>query len=486
MPEIHHQSLLQFLKEIDSKSFAPVFLIYGEDFLYEQTVKHIVDAIIPDISKQRIGHEIIRHQESSQIIDIIEKLNTYAFFNQKKIIELRDSNIFVSTRNQGKLISKIKKAYDNSDMNQATKYYLELLGRLDIDLNEICDENIISLLGIESDEFQDIKWLLAITVEAQQNSQVAAPSMNDSGLLEKALHAGFPRNNHLIISTDTVDKRSSLYQAIKKIGVIIDCTVSKGSRKADKDIQRQTLVDYMNRELKKYRKEMDSDAFELFYEKIGFDIRNFAGCLEKVMQYVGDRKTIHLRDVEAVSHPVRQDPIYELTGAISERNTEKSIYYLSSLLDSRHHPLQILTAMTNQIRRLLIIKGFLKNLSGNIWRKGIRFDEFQNDLIPLMRKFDEALLSYLEKCGHAYWEKSESESASSKKSISSDLLLLKKDQHPYAVYILFNKTDKFSEKELSKALMDLSQADAAMKTTGQRPKSILEEMIIKICRSNGL
>jgi hypothetical protein len=34
--------------------------------------------------------------------------------------------------------------------------------------------------------------------------------------------------------------------------------------------------------------------------------------------------------------------------------------------------------------------------------------------------------------------------------------------------------------------MDLSQADAAIKTTGQRPKSILEEMIIKICRPNGL
>jgi DNA polymerase III subunit delta len=486
MTEIHHHTLHQYLKETDCKSLAPAHLVYGEDFLYEQSVKLIVDAIIPDITKQRHGHEIIRHQDSSQIVDVIEKLNTYAFLNQKKIIELRDSNIFVSSRNQGKFIDKIKKAYDNSDMVQASRYYLELLGRLKINPEDISDNNILDLLGIESNVFPDVKWLLTLTEDAKKNNQTAIQHVDESGLLEKALVCGFPKNNFLIIATDTVDKRSSLYQAIKKIGVIVDCSVSKGSRKIDKDIQRQTLVTHMNQQLKKHGKEMDPEAFDLLYEKIGFDIRVFSGCLEKAIQYTGDRTTIHLRDVEAVSHQVRQDPIYELTGAIMERNIEKSIYYLSSLLDSGYHPLQILAAITNQFRRALIIKDFLKSPSGRAWRKGIRFDQFQNDVIPEIRQYDHALLNHFNENEYFFWEKSDAEHVSQKQKISSDLILLKKDQHPYAVYILFLKADIFEENEISMALMNLSQADAAMKTSGQRPTSILQEAIIKICRPKNL
>jgi DNA polymerase III subunit delta len=482
MPEIKYQALQQHLKETGNTSFPPVYLIYGEDFLYEQIAKHIVDVIIPDVSKQKYGHEIIRHRESIQIIDVIEKLNTYAFFNQKRIIELRDSNIFVSSRNQGGLIGKIKKAYDNSDLIRAIQYYLDLLGRLNISLDDVCDENIVDLLGIESDEFQEIQWLLAITEEAKKNSSMISQSANDSGLLEKALVGGFAQNNHLIILTDTIDKRSSLYQSIKQNGVIIDCTISRGSRKVDKETQRQTLINLMNRELKKYHKEMDPDAFEILYEKIGFDIRTFSSCLEKTIQYVGDRAIISLRDVEAVSHQVRQDPIYELTGAILEKKLVKSLNYLVSLLDNGCHPLQILTAITNQFRRLLLIKGFLNTSIGSIWRKGIPFHQFQSNVFPAIRSYDDSLLTYLDKNEYYLRQKSGTECTVSKSNISSDLLLIKRDQHPYAVYALFLKADMFEEKEITLALMNLSQADAAMKTSGQRPKSVLEELIIKICR----
>jgi DNA polymerase-3 subunit delta len=481
MTEIYHQALQQYLKESGRASFAPVYLIYGEAFLYEQTVKQLVDAIIPDTSAQRHAYEIIRHQDSSQIRDAVEKLNTYAFFNQKKIVELRDSTIFVSARNQGNVLGKIKKTYDSGDLIQASRYYLELLARLKVDFNDLCEDNIADVLDVDANEFPDVNWLLTLTDEIKKKGSTAPSGSNDSGLLEKCLASGFPKNNHLIISTDTVDKRASLYQMIKQTGVIIDCTVSKGARKADKDIQRQALIDYMNRELKKRHKEITPDVFELLYEKIGFDIRNFAGFLEKVIQYTGERKTIHVQDVEAVSHPVRQDPLYELTGALLEKNTQKSIYYLSSLLDSGHHPLQILTAMANQIRRLLLIKDFLKNHSGSLWHSGMDFKQFQKNVVPVMQKFDDALSIYLNESSRAFGEKPEREAAALKKDIPSDLMLMKKDQHPYAVYILFQKAQRFDEKEISSALIRLSQADVAMKTSGQRPKSILEEVVIKIC-----
>jgi DNA polymerase-3 subunit delta len=486
MTEIHHQSLHQHLKDSKNKSFAPVYLIYGDDFLYEQSVKHIVDAVIPDLSKQRHGHEIIRHHDASQIMDVIEKLHTYSFISQKKIIELRDSTIFVSSKNQGKLIDKIKKAYDNSDMVLATRFYRELLERLNVHPDDISDENIADILGIESNEFSELTWLLSLSEELKKNSLAAVSSTDESGLLEKAIVSGFPKNNLLIISTDTIDKRASLYKAIDKAGVIIDCAVSKGTKKSEKDLQRLALVNFMNQELKKSGKKIDPDAFELIFEKIGFDIRAFSSCLEKAIQFVGHRETIHIQDAEAVSHQVRKDPVYELTGAIMEKDAGKSLYYLSSLLDSGYHPLQILTAITNQIRRVLLIKGFLKSSTGSLWRKGIRFDQFQNEIVPAIKKYDEELLNYLDKHGNPFREKPENRNFTSKKSVSSDLILFKKDQHPYAVYALFLKAESFDGNQVATALMILSQADAAMKTSGQRPRSILEEVIIKICNLKGL
>ena len=92
------------------------------------------------------------------------------------------------------------------------------------------------------------------------------------------------------------------------------------------------------------------------------------------------------------------------------------------------------------------------------------------------------MLNHLDEHKHAFWEKAEIQNQTSKKIVSSDLFLLKKDQHPYAMYALFLKADLFDHNELSSDLMNLSQADVAMKTSGQRPKSILEALIISICR----
>lgn len=481
MTEINHQSISQYIRETEKSSFSSVYLIFGEDFLYQQVVHHIVNALIPNASKQRHGHEIIRHQETGQIVDIIERLNTYAFFKEKKIIELRDSSVFITQKNQDKLIQKIKKAYDNSDFDQATRYYLELLGRLHLEPSEINEQNLTEVLNIDPVEFPDRAWLTAISEEAQKKVMSAIHGSDESELLKTAIEKGFPQNNHLIITTDIVDKRTGLYQTIKKAGVVIDCSVAKGSRKAEKDEQRQVIAQYMNRKLKRHQKEIAPDAFDVMYDKIGFDMRNFSRNLEKLISYVGDRKSIHTHDVEAIFNQVRQDPIYELTGAISEKNIQKSTHYLSSLQSSGYHPLQILMAITNQIRKLITIKEFLNSRWGAGWHRGMRFDQFQKDVLPLIKKYDDELISYVESQNYVFWEKTGADAAVDKKNYSSDLFLTKKSSHPYSLYLLITKSEIFQENHLLRSVEILSLADAALKTTGQRPKSILENMIIQIC-----
>jgi DNA polymerase-3 subunit delta len=53
--------------------------------------------------------------------------------------------------------------------------------------------------------------------------------------------------------------------------------------------------------------------------------------------------------------------------------------------------------------------------------------------------------------------------------------------NPYPVYLMLKKSDKFTKNELIDDIEHLSQADYRLKTTKLRPKTILEEVILKIC-----
>ena len=52
-----------------------------------------------------------------------------------------------------------------------------------------------------------------------EQKELAIPEPADESVaLQKAIEKGFPKNNHLLITTDVVDKRRSLYKAIKGPG----------------------------------------------------------------------------------------------------------------------------------------------------------------------------------------------------------------------------------------------------------------------------
>ncbi len=110
MTEIQHQALQPYLTEASSSGFTPVYLLFGDAFLYEQAVKQIVHAIIPDPKTQRHGYEIIQHHESSQILDAIEKLNTYGFFNPKKNHRTQGFQCFYKRSEYGLVAAKNQKS----------------------------------------------------------------------------------------------------------------------------------------------------------------------------------------------------------------------------------------------------------------------------------------------------------------------------------------------------------------------------------------
>jgi DNA polymerase-3 subunit delta len=237
----------------------------------------------------------------------------------------------------------------------------------------------------------------------------------------------------------------------------------------------------MRQLLIKHNKQIDAQAFELIFKMTGFDLLAFTANLEKLVDYAKDREHITADDVHAVLIRTRQDPIYELTGALSDRDTLKTLHYMSSLLSSGFHYLQILTAMTNQIRKLLVIKGFLESSYGSNWHPGIGYDQFRQTIIPLIVKYDDALIEKIDFYQNTVKGKFEPQESKNKKKSSTDLMIAKNPNNPYPIFQQFLRSKKYTEEELCTAFEILSHADVKLKTTGQSPFVVLEEAVFKIC-----
>jgi len=481
MPETNYQSIKEYIRERVDSGFDPVYLIFGEEFLYQQVTRELLNAIIPDPARQKHNYEVVNHREEGQVSDVIERMNTYSFFSEKKIMELRDATVFVASHNQGNVLQKIKQQYENNNFEKAAKQFLNLLSRLQIDMADISDETISDKFNISDDQATDIDLIKTLCAYCTERHLPVPASGDDADRLKNAINHGFPEQNFLFITTDTVDKRKALYKIIKRIGTVIDCSIPKGNRKADVDVQQRFLQQHMRQFLKKHNKQIDSKAFELIFKMIGFDLRAFNANLEKLVDYAKDREYITADDVHAVLIRTRQDPIYELTGALSDRDTLKTLHYMSSLLASGFHYLQILTAMTNQIRKLLVIKGFLGSQYGSNWHPGIGYDQFRQMIIPLIVKYDEELIEKLAYHQNALKGKFEPPECKKQKKPATDLMIAKNPNNPYPIFQQFLRSKKYSKKDLFTAFEALNHADVKLKTSGQPPASILEEVVFKIC-----
>jgi DNA polymerase-3 subunit delta len=174
-----------------------------------------------------------------------------------------------------------------------------------------------------------------------------------------------------------------------------------------------------------------------------------------------------------------------LTNAIADRHTERSLFFLSSLLAAEFHPLQVLTAIVNQIRRLILAKDFTKSPQAKDWHAGLSYNLFQQNIMPSIVAYDRTLLETLED-----WEDSDSHTldvdqgkAEKKIKIKTDLLLARNPNNAYPVYQLLKKSERYSKTELMAAFSYLNEADTQLKISAQNPKLILERLIFRICHS---
>lgn len=491
MTEINYKALNNYLIEQkqypDAKGFAPVYLIYGEELMYKTAFEALLNALIPE-AKRSLNYDSIEGS-GNHIQEAIEKANTYSLLPGKKVIAIKDAKIFYSKQDEAHLLKRSKDAFDSQDMDKAAKYFLNFLGLSNLSFDDITGENRSKVLSLDAELMSNDEWIDQIIGFCKEEGLNVPSVRNIDKLVQEAIQRGFPEDNHLIITTDIVDKRRRLFKVIKHHGVIVDCSVPKGERRADKIAQKTALNERMNDILAKLDTTIDEDAYQAVIEMTGFDLRTFSNSLQKLVSYVGDRKKITAQDVSFVLKRTKKDPLFELTNAVSNRNIERSLYFLDSLLTDGIHPLQILAAITNQMRKILLIRGFYESVHGRSWQTGTRYDQFKRKTMPAIQAYDSDLLNELTAWDRFLSKDIEQDDQGEKKKRSkkkyqpaTDLIISRHPQNPYPVFQMLLKSEMFTTKDLIAVLEVLSQADLKLKSTRQSPKLILEEVIFRICK----
>ena len=488
MPTISYQDLDKYLNERGDAPFAAVYLIFGEEMLVKSAFDALLNALVP-ASKRNINYEPLDGTQEN-IHAVIAQVNTYSLIPGTKVIALRDSRIFEAGQDRDRLLENAQKAFEDDDIKKAAGHLLRLMGLLNFSYEDIDKASRKKSLGQSAAQAADDGWLDALIAYCRENS-LSVPAAGDDGqTLQLAVEKGFPENNHLIITTDMADKRRALFKTLNSKGVVIDCSVAKGDRRADRIAQESVLVEKMNAMLKDGGKTMDRAAYMALHEMTGFDLRTFSSNLEKLISYVGDRPQITIADVESAVQRTKIDPIYELTNALADRKSETALLFLDSVQSSGVHPLQVFTALINQVRRLLLVKDFVESPAGREWQAACPYDYFQKRVMPAIAEFDRQLLDYLDgrqamldTDGPSPATPSGAKKIKKKKAkAGTDLLIAKNPNNPYPIYLLLKKSERFSKEELIKAFETLNAADKQLKSGGQNSRLVLGKVILSICR----
>lgn len=299
--------------------------------------------------------------------------------------------------------------------------------------------------------------------------------------------SGIPDGHFLVMTTDALDRRRKIFKTLESAGLVIDCTVSQGARKADIDDQQQVLRDIADTVLSRSGKTLEPAGFSALVDRTGFNPGVFAQNLEKLVVYSGDRPAVSQADVQAIVPREKKDPIFSLTNAMMEKNMGQALFYLSSLMGDGFHALQILKSFENLVRRLLLVKAFVGDFSRQhpeIRMDRMPFNTFKQQVMPaIMARDDTVKQQAAQQQAQLAGKVSDAGKKPVKKTAAvPDLLLAPNPKSPYPVFQAVEKSARFSLNELRNALIALGDLDYALKSSSMESKVGLEHFVMSFCQ----
>jgi DNA polymerase-3 subunit delta len=458
---------------------APLYLVFGEEMLCQEAVQAIVARLLgPSAPAHRVDR--IDGSAPGALAEALARVNTYSLLGDAKVVLLAETTVFETGLDTRAYLEKARSALENDAPDKAARALMAVLAAQQLTVAEVDAEARRHLLATAGMDTDNDGWLEALVDHCRSRDAASSSTADQAESLAEAAAKGFPAGHHLIVTAASVDRRRKIYKVIEAAGVVVDASVPTGARRADVEVQQRLLRDQVQRILAPRAKRLEPAAHDALVEMTGFELRTFCTSLEKLADYAGSRDTITAEDVRQVLRRSKKDPIYAFTGAVGERRLDQALFYLDSLLTAGTHPLQVLAALANLVRRLAAARGFLDSPEGRCWRRRMPYPEFQRQVVPALSAHD----AHLAERVRSWRGEAEAETGKSKRSAKAetDLALVKNPKSVYPVYQLFLQAENYRAAHLEAVLHRLARTDRALKSSAAPARWTIEALLWFICQ----
>ncbi len=448
MPVLTRDQLDTKLNNIQKESHYQVYLLLGERYLCQKTADKICDNLL-----EKGGNCHIVDGENEDFTTTLNRLASYSLFPGRQVYRVTDTRLFHSVNIARSLWKKAANANQGNDPEQAARYLRAMFESAGLDA--VDPENDIpslsapqwkKLFGFAKPQ-EDLAWTTAVIEEFLDKTSAPAQLDDAAALLVKALETGIPKQNHLVLLAEDVDKRKRLYKYLADNQVVIDLSIEKGSSSKALSSQKSILRDLLNQTLAGFNKTITPKAAEVLFERVGFHPVAIVMEAEKLAFYTGSSNQIDIEDLDAVIGRTRQEAVFELTDAIGKHNLEQALLVAGRLADNGIHPLAIIATIKNYTRNLLLFRA-LQERKGLGYNPSMQPGTFQKQILPILKE-------------DAQWTKELS-------------------GHPYALFMQFKTAAGFELSTLQFWMEQILHADYRLKGSPIAPEIIMQHLLLSM------
>jgi len=447
-------TLEKVFADLNKGVLAPCYLLYGEEeYLINEALQKILDLIMPQADRD-FGLFIL-DGENADIDNINNLILTPSLLGGRKVVVVQNTTIFHSRENLADLIQKIRVNIDDQPA-KAAKYFLTFLRIAGFSVEDlqgagwkkITDEQWRKVVEGDSGEDRG-KWLPRIIDICISLGHAAGSGADKADKLAELFARGLPAGNCLILTADTVDKRKKIFKIVSDAGVVLYFGQIKGEA-----AQKELLKRQAQKLLESYGKKLTPAAWIALGKKTGFELRRSIAELGKLVFFVGERGSVEEKDVEEVVGKTREDSIFDLTTALSEKNQLAALAALTALLDQGIHHLMILSMIVREIRLLLQARILIDSAKLPKFNNNMEYGWFQKNIHPALSGFADTI------------------------TLPKDFLI---NKHPFVIFNAIRNCGRFSYPVLITFLGELLEIDRAFKSLATAPQLLLESFLIKAC-----
>lgn len=188
-----------------------------------------------------------------------------------------------------------------------------------------------------------------------------------------------------VLVAEAIDKRKKFYKRLCEAGVVVELN-------SPFENQLPSWIEYI---ASRHGIEVSKEARLYMVQFIGTNLTEIDREVQKLRDYLGERKTVEPEDVLQVVTRSKVNSIFDLTRAIGERDTAAALTSLAQLLDHGQNEVGVVAMVARHIRILRGVRlGLREGLSGQKLSTKVGVPNFfLKEYIEQARQWDDGKLS---------------------------------------------------------------------------------------------